>query len=144
MDEIKTLPFIWEYGQEEIALMVSSYADNGTLYIGLYSKEEDGFEPFGDLTVNLRENNLRGRSNAAFIDHNFSKDKLKFIKQHKLGTVLPEKGYSGYCEFSRVSFDMERLKKFDREGVERYLSAGPIQIEGQKKNIHKKRNQAER
>ena len=99
MDEIKTLPFIWEYGQEEIALMVSSYADNGTLYIGLYSKEEDGFEPFGDLTVNLRENNLRGRSNAAFIDYNFSKDKLKFIKQHKLGTVLPEKGYSDIVNF---------------------------------------------
>lgn len=144
MDEMKTLPFDWEFGQEEVALVVSSYADNGSLYVGLYCKEEDGFEPFGDLTVNLRENNLKGRSNAAFIDHDFSRDKLRFIKRHKLGTVLPEKGYSGFCEFSRVAFDLERLKEFDREGVERYLSEGPVQTEETALKRPKKREQAER
>lgn len=144
MDEMKTLPFDWEFGQEEVALVVSSYADNGSLYVGLYCKEEDGFEPFGDLTVNLRENNLKGRSNAAFIDHDFSRDKLRFIKRHKLGTVLPEKGYSGFCEFSRVAFDLERLKEFDREGVERYLSEGPVQTEGTALKRPRKREQAER
>lgn len=144
MDEIKTLPFDWEFGQEEVALVVSSYGDNGSLYVGLYCKEEDGFEPFGDLTVNLRENNLKGRSNAAFIDHDFSRDKLRFIKRHKLGTVLPEKGYSGFCEFSRVAFDLERLKEFDREGVERYLSEGPVQTEGTVLKRPRKREQAER
>ena len=144
MDEMKTLPFDWEFGQEEVALVVSSYADNGSLYVGLYCKEEDGFEPFGDLTVNLRENNLKGRSNAAFIDHDFSRDKLRFIKRHKLGTVLPEKGYSGVCEFSRVAFDLERLKEFDREGVERYLSEGPVQTEGTVLKRPRKREQAER
>lgn len=144
MDEMKTLPFDWEFGQEEVALVVSSYADNGSLHVGLYCKEEDGFEPFGDLTVNLRENNLKGRSNAAFIDHDFSRDKLRFIKLHKLGTVLPEKGYSGFCEFSRVAFDLERLKEFDREGVERYLSEGPVQTEGTVLKRPRKREQAER
>ena len=144
MDEMKTLPFDWEFGQEEVALVVSSYADNGSLYVGLYCKEEDGFEPFGDLTVNLRENNLKGRSNAAFIDHDFSRDKLRFIKRHKLGTVLPEKGYSGFCEFSRVAFDLERLKEFDREGVERYLSEGSVQTEGTVLKRPRKREQAER
>lgn len=144
MDEIKTLPYNWEFGQEEVALVVSSYENNGSLYVGLYYKVEDGFEPFDDLTANLRVNNLKGRSNAAFIDHNFSKDKLRFIKQNGLGKVLPEKGYSGFCEFSRVAFDLERLKEFDREGVERYLSEGPVQIEGTVKKRPKKREQAER
>lgn len=144
MDEIKTLPYNWEFGQEEVALVVSSYENNGSLYVGLYYKVEDGFEPFDDLTANLRVNNLRGRSNAAFIDHNFSKDKLRFIKQNRLGKVLPEKGYSGFCEFSRVAFDLERLKEFDREGVERYMSEGPVQIEGTVKKRPKKREQAER
>lgn len=144
MDEIKTLPYNWEFGQEEVALVVSSYENNGSLYVGLYYKVEDGFEPFDDLTANLRVNNLRGRSNAAFIDHNFSKDKLRFIKQNRLGKVLPEKGYSGFCEFTRVAFDLERLKEFDRKGVERYLSEGPVQIEGTVKKRPKKREQAER
>ena len=59
MDEIKTLPYEWNFGTEEVAVEVGSYANNGTLYIGLYSKTEDGFEPFGNLTVNLPESEIR-------------------------------------------------------------------------------------
>ena len=53
MDEVKTLGFDWEFGHEELALEVSSYADNGCLYIGLHNKTEEGFDHFGKLTVNL-------------------------------------------------------------------------------------------
>ena len=53
MDEVKTLGFDWEFGHEELALEVASYANNGCLYIGLHNKTEEGFEQFGDLTVNL-------------------------------------------------------------------------------------------
>lgn len=40
MDEIKTLGFDWEFGHEELSLQVSSYANNGCLYVGLYNKGE--------------------------------------------------------------------------------------------------------
>lgn len=142
MDKIKTLPFEWDLGQEEVALRVSSYANNGSLYIGLYNKTEEGFEPFGDLTVNLPSSDFYGRTNGAFIDHNFRKENLNFIEKNQLGTLLPIVGVSGFCKFARVAFDLERLKEFDREGVEQYLRQGPVRMEGTKKT--KKREQIER
>ena len=49
----KTLPFPWEYGQEEITLKVSSYAYGNGLAILMYRQEEGELELFDDLTVNL-------------------------------------------------------------------------------------------
>ena len=39
-NERKTLPFSWEYGQEEITLKVSSYAYGNGLAILMYRQEE--------------------------------------------------------------------------------------------------------
>lgn len=72
MDEVKTLGFDWEFGHEELALEVASYANNGCLYIGLHNKTEEGFEQFGDLTVNLPMSSMiPPEPNEAYID-NFS------------------------------------------------------------------------
>ena len=122
MDEIKTLGFDWEFGHEELALEVSSYANNGCLYIGLHNKTEEGFDQFGNLTVNLPMSSMiPPEPNEAYIDHFLSKENLRFIKKHKLGVVLPEIGFSGYCAYAKVAFDMERLREFDPKGVEGYL-----------------------
>ena len=112
MDEIKTLGFDWEFGHEELALQVSSYANNGCLYIGLHNKTEEGFEQFGDLTVNLPISSMTPpKPNEAYIDNFLSKESLRFIKKHKLGVILPEIGFSGYCTYAKVAFDMERLRE---------------------------------
>lgn len=122
MDEVKTLGFDWEFGHEELALEVASYANNGCLYIGLHNKTEEGFEQFGDLTVNLPMSSMiPPEPNEAYIDNFSSKEKLRFIKAHKLGDILPEVGFSGYCAYAKVAFDMERLREFDPKGVEGYL-----------------------
>ena len=42
----KTLPFPWEYGQEEITLKVSSYAYGNGLAILMYRQEEGELELF--------------------------------------------------------------------------------------------------
>lgn len=119
MDEIKTLGFDWEFGHEELSLQVSSYANNGCLYVGLYNKGEEGFEPFGDLTVNLPMSSMiPPESNEAYISGSFSREKLQFIKKHELGVLLPEEGFSGYCTYAKVAFDMERLREFDPKGME--------------------------
>lgn len=122
MDEVKTLGFDWEFGHEELALEVVSYANNGCLYIGLHNKTEEGFEQFGDLTVNLPMSSMiPPEPNEAYIDNFSSKEKLRFIKAHKLGDILPEVGFSGYCTYAKVAFDMERLRDLDPKGVEEYL-----------------------
>ena len=42
MDTNKTLGYDWEYGHEEVAIRVSSYRNNGNLYVGLCHRE-DGY-----------------------------------------------------------------------------------------------------
>ena len=140
MDEIKTLGFDWEFGHEELALEVSSYANNGCLYIGLHNKTEEGFDQFGNLTVNLPMSSMiPPEPNEAYIDHFLSKENLRFIKKHKLGVVLPEIGFSGYFAYAKVAFDMERLREFDPKGVEGYLQRRKEQDAPKKETKPKKR-----
>lgn len=145
MDEVKTLGFDWEFGHEELALEVSSYADNGCLYIGLHNKTEEGFDHFGKLTVNLPMSSMiPPEPNEAYIDHFLSKENLRFIKKHKLGVVLPEIGFSGYCAYAKVAFDMERLREFDPKGMEEYLRGRNVQEPPKKEGKKRKHEQKER
>ncbi|MCC8043994.1 MAG: DUF4313 domain-containing protein [Clostridiales bacterium] len=122
MSEKNTLKFDWQFGEEEVSLRVASYMNNNGLYIGLFSRTEYGLEPFGDMTVNLPVSDIVPlKSNEAYINGDMSKDLLTFIQKNKLGTVLPEVGYSGYGQYAKVAFDMDRLKEFDPVGVERHL-----------------------
>ncbi|MCC8103984.1 MAG: DUF4313 domain-containing protein [Clostridiales bacterium] len=122
MSEKKTLEFDWQFGQEEVSLRVASYMNNNSLYVGMICRTEYGLEPFGDVTVNLPVSDMVPlKSNEAYINGDMSKSLLAFIQKNKLGTVLPEVGYSGYGQYAKVAFDMDRLKEFDPAGVERHL-----------------------
>lgn len=135
----KTLGYDWEYGHEELEIRVSTYLYENHLFIGLHQME-DG-EPFGDLTVNLPLSRLE--YNEAYIDNFDAENKLKFIRKHRLGEVLPEKGHSGYCEYYKVAFDMERLQELDPDGVEQYRKRRGMEKKQQTQKKRKK-NQIER
>ena len=111
MNEEKKVPFKWEYGEETISLQLGMYANNQRLYIGMITHTEDGAEPFADMTVNLPGYSLD--PGEAFISGDISKDLLRFIKENKLGKVLPYQVQSGYGKYSAVAFDLEKLKAFD-------------------------------
>ena len=100
MDTNKTLGYDWEYGHEEVAIRVSSYRNNGNLYVGLCHREEGEWEDFGDVTINLPFSFLE--PNEAYITGDFTKDMIRFIKAHKLGKVLDE----------TASLDMEPIRKW--------------------------------
>ena len=115
MKEFKTLGYDWECGHEDLIIRVLSYADRKRLYIGLYKEENGEWEDFGNLTVNLPHEDVK--KNEAFIDHNFFESKLQFIKKYQRGEIFPETAVSGYCTFSKVAFDLDRLEEFDPDGV---------------------------
>ena len=83
--------------------------------IGMITHTEDGAEAFADMTVNLPGYSLD--PGEAFISGDISKDLLRFIKENKLGKVLPYQVQSGYGKYSAVAFDLEKLKAFDPKGV---------------------------
>lgn len=118
MDETKKVPFKWELGEEIVSLEVGSYAYGDRLYIGMTCHGEDGPEPFADMTVNITAYSLE--PNEAFISGDISKDLLRFIKENKLGKVLPYTVQSGYGRYAVVAFDLDKLKEFDPKGIDEF------------------------
>lgn len=124
MDEVKKVPFKWEFGEETVSLHIGQYAYGDRLYIGMTCHSEDGPEPFADMTVNIPAYSLE--PNEAFISGDISKDLLRFIKENKLGKVLPYTVRSGYGQYAVVAFDLDKLKKFDPKGVSEFKKAWNI------------------
>lgn len=138
MDIKKTLRYNWEFGRETVAIRVSSYRNNGNLYVGLCHKEGREWEDFGDVTINLPYQFLE--PNEAFITGDFTKDMLHFIKEHKLGKVLNETGRSGYATYQKVAFDLARLAEFDPEGVAEHCRFVGIEVPKEKPQKTKKQS----
>ena len=116
---LKEILFKWERGEEMISLKVHQYSYGDRLYIGMISYGEDGPEPFADVTVNIPAYALE--ANEAFISGDLSKDLLKFIKENKLGKVLPYTVQSGYSRYAAVAFNLDKLAEFDPAGVAEFL-----------------------
>lgn len=139
MDEVKKqVPFKWELGEETVSLEIGQYAYGERLYIGITSHTEDGPEPFADMTVNIPAYSLE--PNEAFISGDISNDLLRFIKENKLGKVLPYKVRSGYGQYAVVAFDLEKLKEFDPKGVSEFKKAWNIPEKAPVKKPAKKKS----
>lgn len=121
--ERKTIPFRSLFGKDyELAIKVYQYAGNGRLAIGLSCQEDGYFEPYTMLTVNLPDEQV-GPGEAFIKTCDENTGLMEFVLENRLGKVLPEAGVSGFCTYPKVAFDMERLKEFDKDGVEKYLAA---------------------
>lgn len=117
-DEIKKVPFKWQCGEDVVSLHIGTYESSNTLYVGMICYEDDGPEPFADMTVNI--NGYSQAPNEAFINGDMGNDILAFIKENKLGKVLPYTVQSGYGRYAVVAFDLEKLKEFDPIGIDEY------------------------
>ena len=74
------------------------------------------------MTVNLPGYSLD--PGEAFISGDISKDLLRFIKENKLGKVLPYQVQSGYGKYSAVAFDLEKLKAVSYTHLDVYKRQG--------------------
>ncbi len=115
----------------EVAVTVSSYKVGERLYIGLYSMGDMGLEPFSNLTINLPYN--PAGVNEGYIERNDCKNLVEFIERYQLGRILPEKGYSGYAEYIKAAFDLDKLAEYDPAGVEAYRHLHKLKGQAQKK-----------
>ena len=115
----KKVVFSRESGQETVSLEVGCYIYGKRLFIRMISHDEDGTEPFADMTVNIPEYPLA--MNEAFINGDISEELLTFICTNGLGKKLPYTVQSGYRRYAAVAFDLDRLKEFDPEGVAKFM-----------------------
>ena len=98
------------FASYDLCIEVGSYMYGGGLYLALYDLNEDGLEPFADLTVNLPE--YPTKENCAFVDENNFGQGPNLIKQFHLGEPTGRIGKSGYCTYREYRFDMDEIKKY--------------------------------
>lgn len=110
----------------KIKLTILTYMD-GNLAIKMDVKTEEGWEPWGYLTVNL---GLPMTENHAYIDTNGNgNDILAWIIRNGLAVPTGTVTRSGYCQYPEYRFRPEKLQEIDPDGYEKYL-----RIQKQKKS----------
>lgn len=83
-----------------------------TIAIRLFSKEEEGLEPYSVLTTNLGE--FIAVKNAAYIDTNNNGEQiLQWLEKNDFGTLSPLTKRSGFCEYPLFVFNEKFLKEID-------------------------------
>ena len=111
-----------------VALVLNMYRDNNNLYVGLeeYDKEYDFWDPYCDVTVNIRT--LPFLESAINIEFG-GQGKIDFLTQNGFGQLTDKKLRSGFLEFPVFRFNAEKLKNLDPEFFEKYSKEHGISIE---------------
>ena len=80
------------------------YSADNSLCVDLFNFE-DG--PIARLTVCLDDHGLA--DNESYLDTNNVPEAVSFVEENGLGTVTGRMGYSGFCAYPIVSWDMDKL-----------------------------------
>lgn len=119
LDEMKELNYKSQlFGDIPVIFDIQQYMMNGNMYIGLVSKDEDGYlEPYSDLTVNL---DRKVPDYCAYVDVNNMPEAEKFISENELGYFTGLVQRSGYCMYPLYSFNADKLRELCPEGMRMY------------------------
>lgn len=105
-------------GDVEVMLDIQRY-QNGRIYIGLVSLDEDGHpEPFSNVTVNIDAPIL---DYCGYLDTNDLSNVEKFIVENDLGTFTGIMGESGYCRYPLYMFNVEKLCSLYPDQMAEYI-----------------------
>lgn len=104
-------------GRVSVKLEVSSYMNNGRLYIGLTETGGEYPEPFADITVNI---DAPCPPYCGYVDTNSCPGLEEFIEKNGLGEFMDMMGHSGFCQYPLYMFHAEKLRELEPYGMEVY------------------------
>lgn len=116
----------------EVTLELSSYLNNGQIYLGLVQMDEVyGPEPYGEITVNL---GWPCPFYCSYIDTNNFSNVEDFIVSNGLGVFTGLTQKSGFCEYPLYQFFPEKLRELEPRELAQYERINKIPAEHQKSN----------
>lgn len=119
MEERKTFKLQTGWGKtEDVQLEMNNYVNNNGMFIGLICpSEEGGYEPYGDITVNL---GVKAPDYCAYVDINNMPGLEKFIADNNLGEFTGLVQRSGFVEYPLYMFNVDELRKVCPDGMALY------------------------
>lgn len=100
---------LWREEPMDAVIEESKYANNGRFYLGLWCKEEEYYEPWTDITVNLF--GPITDENCAFVDVNNCPDITAFLEENGLAVPTGKSRQSGWVSYPEYRFNMEEVRK---------------------------------
>ena len=128
----RELKYVTPSGDElDAKIEVNRYLSNGCIYIGTLTEEDGYWEPYGDVTVNLREG---APDYCGYLDTNNMPEVEKFIKENGIGEFTGWKLRNGFCSYPLYKFDPEKLRELCPKGMAEYeASIQPVKETVQEK-----------
>ncbi len=118
MEDKKTIDLATQWGSTvEVQIEINNYMNNNGLYLGLMGREEDDFEPYGDISVNL---GTKAPDYCAYVDLNNMPELEKFIEENDLGEFTGLTQRSGFCEYPLYMFNVDKLRELCPGGMATY------------------------
>lgn len=115
--ENKSFTYKNEWDDEyRLVPILHHYANNNHIGIELFDLAD--YETYCYLTTNI-DSPLTNEIAGAFVNINNFSDALKVIRKEKLGIVTNNIGYSGYCAYPEVEFDLNKL--VDHSDFQKYI-----------------------
>jgi len=90
-------------------ISTGQYQYDGSTCIQLYNRE-DG--PIAYITTCIPNGGVELLDNESFIDTNNCPWAIEFIKKYNLGEVTDKLGYSGFCSYPVVQWNMAEIEKY--------------------------------
>ena len=109
------LNFKFTYGGEyignyDVCFEVNRYVEGDRLAINLWFAEDECWEPFGDVTVNLPFARITDE-NCGYLDINNMPCITDFLTENNLGELTGKTAISGWVKYPEFRFNMEEIKK---------------------------------
>lgn len=118
MEDRKTMELATQWGSTvDVQLEINNYMNNNGLYLGLMGREDDYFEPYGDISVNL---GTKAPDYCAYVDLNNMPELEKFIEENDLGEFTGLTQRSGFCEYPLYMFNVDKLRELCPDGMKTY------------------------
>lgn len=100
-----------------VRIKITTYTDNGYIYIGLVSVDGELEEPFADVTVNLGGDAIEY---CGYLDTGNLPELEAFITENGIGEHTGFTKKSGYNEYPFYVFNARRLQALCPQGVAQY------------------------
>jgi len=91
----------------DIQISVNHYQADGSLCVDLWNQEEG---PIARLTTCLNKKGIE--ENMSYLDENNCPWSLDFIEHYGLGRNTGKVGFSGYCMYPLIEWDLTELEKY--------------------------------
>lgn len=100
-----------------VRIKITTYTDNGCIYIGLESVDGELEEPFADVTVNLGGDAIEY---CGYLDTGNLPELEAFITENGIGEHTGFTKKSGFNEYPFYVFNARRLQTLCPEGIAQY------------------------